>query len=254
MTAGYATEIEYTGHETVCDMINIVWEWSTTVGYILTLAIIVFLPYKVYEQFKGDPFPRLSRPMCFCVAIESLFIFVVLVFPFTFVLPWASFGQKPDDNCTKFNSVVVSIINFIDLGGTFVIIIALSVVFCCLACKYRETRATLCRTLIFIGFYVAYIVIALGFSIGTIYKFDASGNGINSVQLPVLQLILPLGFLFYIYSFNLFHWRAIKRAMSEWRCFRSCCRRENAPQGDQLREATTAPRSHRMTAPSCNLL
>ena len=38
--------------------------------------------------------------------------------------------------------------------------------------------------------------------------------------------------------------------MSDWRCFRSCCRRENAPQGDQLREAATAPSSHRVTAPS----
>ena len=118
MTAGYATEIEYNGHETVCDMINIVWEWSTIVGYLLTLAIIVFLPYKVYEQFKGDSFPRLSRSRCFHVVVECLFIFIVLLLPLIFVLPWASFGQaymKSDDNCTKFNSVVVGIINTIDL-------------------------------------------------------------------------------------------------------------------------------------------
>ena len=38
--------------------------------------------------------------------------------------------------------------------------------------------------------------------------------------------------------------------MAEWRCFCSCCRRENAPQGDQLREAATAPSSHHVTAPS----
>ena len=93
MTAGYATEIEYTGHETVCNMINIVWEWSNTVGYLLTLAIIVFLPYKVYEQFKGDPFPRLSRPMCFCVAMESFFIFVVLVLWMQLIC-WHSFRNN----------------------------------------------------------------------------------------------------------------------------------------------------------------
>ena len=68
--------------------------------------------------------------------------------------------------------------------------------------------------------------------------------------LPVLQLIFPIGFLFYLYSFNLFHWRAIKRAAAEWRCFHSCCGRENAPRVDQIQEAATAPCSHHVTAPS----
>ena len=99
-----------------------------------------------------------------------------------------------------------------------------------------------------------HIVIAVVLSIGTIYSFDGSDNELklaNSIQLPVLQLIVfPLRFLFYLYSFNLFHWRAIKRAAAEWRCFRSCCGRENAPRVGQIQEAATAPSSHRVTAPS----
>ena len=45
VTAGYTTQFEYSGHEVFCDMINIVWQWSTTVGYLLTLVMIVYLPY-----------------------------------------------------------------------------------------------------------------------------------------------------------------------------------------------------------------
>ena len=76
LTVGYATQIEYSEHEPFCDMIDIVWEWNTTVDYLLIFPIIVFLPYKVYEQFNGDP--RLSRSMCFHVAVECLFIFIKL--------------------------------------------------------------------------------------------------------------------------------------------------------------------------------
>ena len=83
ITAGqYAARFEYSEHK-FCMMINIFWQWSTTVGHLLTLAMIVYLPYKIYEQFKGDPFPRLSR--CFRIALECLFILIVLVFPLTYL-------------------------------------------------------------------------------------------------------------------------------------------------------------------------
>ena len=88
VTAGYAAQFEYSEHETFCDMINIVWEWSTSVGYLLTLAMIVYLPYKIYQQFKGDPFPRLSRSKSCHVALECLFIFIVLVLPLAYILPF----------------------------------------------------------------------------------------------------------------------------------------------------------------------
>ena len=67
----------------------------------------------------------------------------------------------------------------------------------------------------------------------------------------VYAAIFPvLGFQFYLYSFNLFRWRAIKRAAAEWRYFRSCCGREHEPRVGQIQEPATAPSSHRVTAPS----
>ena len=56
---------------------------------------------------------------------------------------------------------VVSIVSFINLLMILVIAIVLSVIFCRLACKYKETRITLCRTLILLGFFAAYFVILL---------------------------------------------------------------------------------------------
>ena len=280
LSAGYATQFEYSGHKMFCDMISVVWQWSDTVDYLLTFGMIVYLPYKVYERFKGDPFPRLSRSKYFLVALECLFIFVVLVLPLTYILPFIHCGYYPlqaqlcrmstdqavnqvGEYCTYqlfISSLVLSIVSFIDLIGIFVITTALSVVFCCLTCKYRETRKALCRTLILLGFFVAYTIIGLVYSgvlIGVSFgNLDTSlelltySEVVSAAILPVTQLIYPFSFLFYLYSFNLFHWRAIKRAAAEWRCFCSCCGRENALRVDQIPEAATAPSSHQVLVPS----
>ena len=268
----YISQFDYGEHETFCDMINIVWQWSDTGGYLLTLGIIVFLPYKVYEQVKGDPFPRLLRSKCCHISAECLFIFVVLVFPFTYIHPWAycELGQwcsinNIDPNCTivwNIGQSLVVMFNAYDLMGMIGVIftIVLSIIFCCLACTYKETRQpflkTLCRTLILLGLFVASTAITVLLNILLPFKIEYPDGWyiyqlVNAVLLPVTQIVLPLGFLFYLYSFKLFHWRAIKRAAAEWRCFRSCCGRENAPGADQIREPATVPsRSHRVTAPS----
>ena len=182
VTAGYTTQFEYSEHEIFCDMINIVWQWSDTVGYLLTLVMIVYLPYKIYEQLNGDPFPRLSRSKCCRVALECLFIFIVLVLPLTYILPFihcnfhitphvctVSLTRITEGNCTIQQILalpgVLTFVTVIVLLGTLVIPIPLSIVFCCLACKYKKTRATLRRTLILLGFFVVYTIIApnLGF-------------------------------------------------------------------------------------------
>ena len=291
LTVGYATQFEYSGHESFCNMINIVWQWSDTVAYVLTFCIIVFLSYKVCKQLKGNPVPRQSRSKCCRVALECIFIFIVLVLPFAYILPLlplanCSFFTLPQlckmnmsiwklINCTLEGKAIVSsiagvvpgIVSFVDFVGMFVtslIAIVLSVVFCCLACKYRRTRATLCRTLILLGFFVAVTTIPMVVSIGYLIFFEVKKSNVTSemnaymntlgtvelagaVEFSVNQLIFPLGFLFYLHSFDLFRWRGLKRAGAEWRCFRICCRRQNEP---RVHERATAPSSHRVTQPS----
>ena len=268
MTVGYAIWFEYSGHKTFCDMINIVTDWSATVVYLLNFGIIVFLPYKVYEQIKGDPFPRLSRSKPCCVALECLFIFIVLVLPLTYIYPWAYCERLLEqwcgmDHCTtepNTGQIVMVYFKLFGLMGMIGIVftIVLSVVFCCVACKYRETRQsllkTLCRTLILLGLFIASTAVTVLVNmlwLSGLFSPDSYIYGlVKAAVLPVTQIVFPLGFLFYLYSFNLFHWRTIKRAAAEWRCFRSCCGRENAPRVGQIQEAATAPCSHHVTAPS----
>ena len=271
LTVGYVTQFEYSGHKTFCNVISSFWQWSYTVGYLLTLVMIVYLPYKIYEQFKRDPILRLSRSKCCLVVTECISIFIVVALPLAFILPFTHCGyfqlqaqlcrmslidqvMSLVGNCTNlllFLSLVPSIVGGIDFVGIFVVTIVLSVVFCCLTREYRETRIALHRTLVLLGFFVVLVIIQVVFSIG-VYVVNSVKCDIllevvlvvTAAILPVYQLIFPLTFLFYLYSFNLFRWRAIKRAAAEWRCFRSCYGREN------MREAATAPGSHRVTAPS----
>ena len=92
LSVGYATQFGYSGHEPFCDVISNVWQWSDTVGYLLTLVMIVYLPYKIYEQLNGDPFPRLSRSKCCCVVLECFFIFIVSALPLAYILPFIHCG------------------------------------------------------------------------------------------------------------------------------------------------------------------
>ena len=118
---------------------------------------------------------------------------------------------------------------------------------------------TLCRTLILLGLFVASTTVTI--LVNTLLRTELVYPDdwyiyplVNAAVLPVTQIVFPLGFLFYLYTFNLFHWRAIKRAASEWRCFRSCCERENVPRVDQTREAATAPVLSSCDSTKCNLL
>ena len=215
MTVGYATQFEYSGHETFCNVISNVWQWSTTVGYLLTLVMIVYLPYKIYEQLKGEPFSRLSRSKCCRVVTECFFIFIVSALPLAYILPFIHCGYfllQPQlcnmslidqimnlpENCTSmiFSSQVPSIVGGIDFVGILVLIIALSVVFCCLAREYREARITLRRTLILLGFFVVYFIISLVFGTGVYFgmmtgKLDTLFELLEVVSIISGEIVVP---------------------------------------------------------------
>ena len=161
------------------------------------------------------------------------------------------------ENCTNQALFISSAMQGIVGAIAFIFLFVIAILFCCFACKYRETRITICRTLIlprfFVGFVVTYILMLL--LVGIVTYAAPKGNWyilwyVFAAMLPVFQLMFTLGFLFYLYSFNLFHWRAIRRAGAEWGCFRSCCERGDVPRVGQIQEAATAPGSHHVTAPT----
>ena len=149
-------------------------------------------------------------------------------------------GQKGaiinQENCTNQALFISSAMPGIVGAIAFIFLFVIAILFCCFACKYRETRITICRTLILPGFFVGFVVtyILMLLLVGIVTYAAPESNWyilwyVFAAVLPVFQLMFTLSFLFYLYSFNLFRWRAIKRAAAEWGCFRSCCGRENVP-------------------------
>ena len=247
LTVGYATQFEYSDQETLCNVITIVTMWSAATGYLSVFGVFIYLPYKFYKQIRRDPFSRQLRSKCCHVAMECFFVLVVLALPLIYIWNWDNCtifapwqwcsGIIANKSCTAFPEIARDVINLLilvsnsyDLMGMIGVVftIVLSVVFCCVACKYRETRQpflkTLCRTLILLGLFVVSTTVTL--LVNTLLPSQLAYPDwyynyqlVNGAVLPVTQIVFPLGFLFYLYSFNLFRWRAIKRAAAEWRCF-----------------------------------
>ena len=272
ITMNVEHQFQYNGQETFCEWIGIVSQWTGTMVYLVTLGIIIYLVYKVCEQFKKDSFPRLLRSKYFRVVMECFFVIIVLMIPLTFLwVPYIhhDFGlagawcwmRTINDNCTSvgFEDQLIYAYSIYQGVGVFgvIVTIVLSVVFCRLVYKYQERRQlhmiTLRRTLILMGFFVASVMVeTVGFGL-RLYTGVTHKEGsyvwwiVYAAGPPVSQLIFPLGFLFYFYSLKMFHWEAVKKAAAEWRCFCSCCRRRNAP---RLGEDATAPSSHPVMEPS----
>ena len=202
---GFATQFECSGSMTM-----VIAQWM----YLLSFGIIVFLAYKIYEQFRRDPFPKLSRSKCCRVAAECVFDFIVLVPSFIYMWTFFSFfGQwcskmpgtiELDGNCTasviNFSSVllIATTFNYWVLIGMLTITV-LSAVFCCLSSKYKEVRITLYRTLMLLGYFIIALVLNLGiYSSSTAWNYKLQSYVwwmVYAAILPVLQLIFPLGFL-----------------------------------------------------------
>ena len=253
MTLGIELHFESRGNQTFCGVVNFLAQTAALVVYFLTFGIFIYLPYMVYEQFSRFPRHQPSRSKCYHVAMECLFIFISVATPLTaiWVVDYRDFGawcwlRTINDNCPTVGFQTLAYV-FYGLTGVLgvVITIGLCVVLCHLAHKYRETRkqfmVTLCRTLVLLGFFIAIETLALNFLYtGSPYSV------VYTAGLPVLQLIFPIAFLFYLYSLNMFHWKVVKKAAAEWRCLHSCSGRENLP--DQ--EGATAPSSHPVIVPS----
>ena len=54
ITMNVEHQFQYNGQETFCEWIGIVSQWTGTMVYLVMLGIIIYLLYKVYEQFKKD--------------------------------------------------------------------------------------------------------------------------------------------------------------------------------------------------------
>lgn len=143
----------------------------------------------------------------------------------------------------------------------------LFVVFCRLACLYRQTRKqylkTVGRTVALMFLLVISASIELIGLLTYIYTAVVSKHITEVVQqlyrvdyvvLPFSLVIIPTGFLIYLYSLKMFSYGSIRRAAQEWKRCCAYCKHWNKAYARipdvRVHEEATVPASTRVTAHS----
>lgn len=274
----------------LCKWLGFIRQWTATMTYFFVFVITVYLIGKVYRELKNTStisfnmqHERFRYFLC-----EGVVITGVVLLPLTFL--WIPFYhdtygiystscwiQKVDIHCKKSIGSIEQIAMVSVLRIIMIVVIVsffiLSVLFCRLACYYRDTRKTHLRTirqtfLLMCFFAISSLIELTGL---IMYAYSAiSERAVDSyifwvvydIAMPFSQLVIPSGFLVYLYSFRL---KSIKRVSGEWKavgrvcctiCLK-CCHSKSISLSDSQIEALhlstdvpTAPTSTRVSPPS----
>lgn len=270
-------QFDFEGEEGFCKWLGFIQHWAYMMNWLFSLSLTFCLHFLVYHQIRGKPLPTVGTKKG--VAIEVIIVALASFLPLTILwIPFSSYGlngslcwtQHLLEDCSE---------NV--LGGTFelmftycclavrLLIVAsfltLFVVLLRLACIYRHTRSqylrTVGRTVSLMFFLTISALIELVGLLTYIHTAVVSKNvnevvkkllEVDYVVLPFSLVIIPAGFLVYLYSLKKFTWESMKRAAQEWKwCV--CCKRikriyVKVPEG--INEDASAPESNRVSAPS----
>ena len=222
--AGLATTVEhqfqYRGQETVCRVIGFSNQCTGTMIYLFTAQIALFLLYMVYKQLNGDPFPGLSQSKCSSTALEFLYAFSCIVISFgeswypyfdgkgEYGLSLADCWIKAfDEYCNPVGYKYQVISYCIDEGLGMISVIA-TVVLVVVYCKrfymlqeveYPQVRLLLRQTLLLMGFFFLF-VLYLSVGIVRFFVYNYAVILTNSTGITVAPLIIPVGYLVYLYA------------------------------------------------------
>ena len=273
--AGLAATVEhqfqYRGQETVCKVIGFSNQCTGTMIYLFTAQIALFLLYMVYKQLNGDPFPRLSQSKSISAVLEFLYAFSGIALSFgeswypyfdgkgDYGLSLADCWIKAfDEHCNPVGYKYQVISYCIDEGLGMISVITtvvLVVVYCklfyvSLEVEYPQVRVLLRQTLLLMGFLMSSFVY-LSVGIVRFYVHSYPLLLANSTGITVSPLIIPVGYLVYLYATRNPH--VIQNGCC--RCRATCCRassqgHECNPKWPATEECVTHPTSHTQNVPS----
>lgn len=272
-------QFSFEGEEAFCKWLGFIQHWAYMMNWLFSLTLTFYLHVLVYHQIKGKQLLTLGSKKG--VFMEVFLVIAILSLPFTVLwIPFHSYGlngplcwtQHIRKDCSEN-----------DLGGTFELIftyccavvrllivasfLVLFVVFCRLACLYRHTRnqylRTIGRTVSLMFFLIISALIEL-IGLLTYIHTAVTGNHIDEAVMKVLEIdyvvlpfslvIIPVGFMVYLYSLKRFSWDSMKRAAREWKWCCVCCHCKRVRRAIVIRaqkqEDATAPESDRVSAPS----
>ena len=243
-------------------------------NWLFSLTLTSYLHFLFYHQIRGKQLPTIGRKKG--LAIEILLLVIITSLPLTVLLvPFSSYGlngslcwtQHLLEDCSEnvlagtFELVYTycCVVTRLIIVASFLVLFG---IFCRLACKYRHTRnqylKTIGRTVFLMFFLILSASIELIGLLTYIHTAVVSKHStevvekllqVDYVVLPFSLVIIPTGFMMYLYSLKKFSWESMKRAANGWKWCCLCCDLAYTSM-PQVHEDATAPESNRVSAPS----
>ena len=240
-------EFDYSQGPTLCKWLGFIRQWTATMTYFFVFVITVYLLGKIHQKLTRSSLINTTQHKSYqLLFLEVTAVASVIIIPLTFL--WVPFYndtygiyatscwiQKIDIHCNKsvgsIEQIVLTSVLRIIMIVVIISFVILSAIFCRFACYYRDTRKahlkTIRQTFILMCFFVLSSLIELTGLVMYAYS-EISGKDVESysvwlvydIAMPFSQLVIPTGFLVYLYSFR---WRALKKASKEWRTTCSLC-------------------------------
>ncbi len=260
----------YQGQQNFCVILGFLVQCTGSTVVLFTFDITIFLFFKVLAQSKGDVSPVI-RSRRGRVGVEVCVVAVAIFLPLS--VDWVVFVRGNyglaggwcwiktiNSDCSVAGFLDQLMLFYFPLAVLIVLIlvamVAMVVMFCVSAYMYRETRHQHHRrvkeTILLLVFLLAFAVLS-GFEVtARLYTGFSHKHQhyvlwmVYAIGCPLGKLVLPVGFLVYLYSLKKFTWTAITAAVIVWReqCFH-CCH----PQPTPMREEEAGDREQRDCEP-----
>ena len=237
----------------ICAITGFLNQWAGITVLNFTFTVSVVLLCKVFQEDIGK--------LCDCIqvskncrkSLEALLFVGLFLLPLLFI--WIPFihanyagGGEPwcwivtvNKDCSRNTEGFWEVIGlwYAPLGILgLLIVLSVSVVigvFIKRACSYRLTRRSHGRkaweTILLLFFLLLFGILAGIEATSNLYtSFTKKKQGhtlyvVHAACTPISKLLIPVGFLLYLYSMKKFRWEAIKASLGEWRRSRTvCCR------------------------------
>ena len=243
---------------TLCKWLGFLRQWTATVTYFCVFVITVFLLYTIHQLLRSAPAHRFdsTRQRAVRASLEVVMVISMIFLPLSFT--WVPFlhenygyeiystscwiqSYQADHDCNKSTSGTIDQIAYLSVLRVVMIAVliaftALSVLFCRFACRYNQTRErhlkTIRQTFLLTCFFLLSSLIEIT---GLVMYIYAAITGkkvdnytfwlVDDIAMPISQLIIPSGFLFYLYSFKTFNREELKKSVNQWKavCASCCC-------------------------------
>lgn len=237
---------DHTTGNTFCMWTGYMQTTTHVCSLLLSFEISIYLLYIMHYQVRGKPIPVPNSSQTVILELGAIFFAVILPLGLLAIpirnygvggaVCWIRIYEGTDCEvlpASKRLGVALFTTYTLIVSINLIVFMALVVIFCCLACKFQQSRAshlkTARRTLLLFILLITYTVIHLSSILIQYYVINNKiifqrGELIVCIVTPISQIIQPLAYMFYLNSVKKFRWDVAKSTAGEWReSWRFCC-------------------------------